>query len=94
MKWTKLKDKQPDESIEGQKVLILRKLNEQQVMQSLSIHDTKLIKHCDPEETWWMRLPDVPVKICKHGKQIKGCIRWADTCFDCKNESNQLTQTL
>ena len=33
-------------------------------------------------------------KLCKHGQQIKGCIRWADTCFDCKNERNQLTQTL
>lgn len=58
MKWIKLKDRRPDINIDGNKVLLYRLTNEGQKDMSISIHNTNMMKHCDPNETWWMALPD------------------------------------
>ena len=62
MKWIKLKDRKPSVEIDGKKILVYRVLNQSQSNMSISIYDTKMIKHSDENETWWMALPDEPRK--------------------------------
>jgi hypothetical protein len=61
MKWIKLKDRKPSCEIDGDKILIYRILNESQDSMSVSIFNTKMIKHSNEDETWWMSLPDEPI---------------------------------
>lgn len=58
--WTLLKDEIPTVEKHGEKVLIVRLLNGGQAAQSISIHDTKMMKHCNPDETFWMVHPELP----------------------------------
>ena len=58
--WIKLKDKKPSVKSDGEKVLLFRIVNKSQESIAISIHDTSMVKFCDENETWWMRLPDKP----------------------------------
>jgi len=60
MKWIKLKDRIPNVNIDGEKILIYRILNKAQEEMEISIFYTKMVKHCNPDETWWMTLPEKP----------------------------------
>lgn len=44
----------------GDKVLLYRLLNKDQKSMSFSIHDTEKVKYCNPDETWFMPLPEPP----------------------------------
>lgn len=59
-KWISADDRLPEVETEGAKVLLYRVLNEGQSNMSKSIHDTVMVKHCNPKETWWQPLPDKP----------------------------------
>lgn len=60
MKWIKLRDKHPTVEKQGVKVLLYRIMNEDQKLLSTTIHETAMVKHCNPDETWWMPLPEPP----------------------------------
>ncbi len=47
----------------GEKVLLFRRSTYSQKAQEYSIYATIMVKHCNPDETWWMPLPDSPEKI-------------------------------
>ena len=61
MKWIKLKDRQPDIDIDGDKILLYRILNSGQEAMSISIFSTRMTRCCDEETTWWMSLPVKPI---------------------------------
>ena len=61
MKWIKLSDRMPSIEIDGDKVLVYRVLNEGQKSMAMSIIDTRMLKHSNPNETWWIALPDKPI---------------------------------
>ncbi len=58
--WVAVSEKLPTIEDNGQKVLIYRIVNKNQESLAISIHDTKMVKYCDPNETWWMELPKPP----------------------------------
>lgn len=58
--WIPLSSKQPTKEINGEKVLIYRLMNDSQKSQAITIHETVMVKHCDPDETWWTELPKPP----------------------------------
>jgi hypothetical protein len=60
MKWIKLSDRKPDINIDGEKLLICRIVTKQQELQAISIINTEFIKNCNPDETWWLTLPELP----------------------------------
>jgi len=60
MKWIKLKNRKPSCEVDGEKILVYRIMNESQSSMAISILDTKMIKHSNEYETWWMALPDEP----------------------------------
>jgi hypothetical protein len=62
--WVSANDKLPTVEQNGKKVLLFRILNDSQESQSVSIHETSMVKYCNKEETWWMKLPELP-KILK-----------------------------
>ena len=57
----KLSERSPKVEIDGEKVLVYRLLNDGQKSQSFSIFHTLMLKHCNPEETWWTNLPKEPI---------------------------------
>ena len=59
--WFKLSDITPDKKIVGPKVLLFRIMNKSQSSQDISVHDTNMVKLCDPDETWWRELPKLPI---------------------------------
>ena len=63
MKWIKLSDRVPTEIIDGEKVLLYKMLNEGQAGQNPSVFPTNKIHVCNPDETWWMALPEPPKNI-------------------------------
>jgi hypothetical protein len=58
--WVAVSDKLPTVEDNGQKVLIYRIMNDSQSSLAISIHETNMVKHCNPNETWWMELPEPP----------------------------------
>ena len=58
--WVAASDKLPSVEQNGNKVLIYRIMNDSQESLAISIHDTNMVKHCNPNETWWMELPKPP----------------------------------
>lgn len=60
MAWIKLIDKYPIVEEVGEKILLYRIMNDSQERQAITIHETRMVKHCNPEETWWMQLPCAP----------------------------------
>lgn len=58
--WIKLKDKQPNVVDNNEKVLLYRIMNDGQKSQEITIFDTAMVKHCNPDETWWQMLPKKP----------------------------------
>jgi hypothetical protein len=60
MRWVKLSDKLPTVEDQGVKVLLYRIMNEDQKLLGITIYDTAKVKHCNPNETWWLPLPDPP----------------------------------
>ena len=63
MKWIKLADRKPEVSIEGEKILMCRISNEGQLADTMTIGSTRLIHLSNPEETWWMALPELPQEL-------------------------------
>lgn len=61
--WVKLIDEIPTVEENGEKVLLYRILNESQESMSITIHNTSMVKHCDPNETWWTNLPKPPINV-------------------------------
>lgn len=61
MNWIAVSNKLPIEEDNGEKVLIFRIMNGSQESLAISIHDTNMVKHCNPNETWWMELPKPPI---------------------------------
>jgi len=59
--WIKLKDKQPNVVDNNEKVLLFRIMNDGQKSQEITIFDTQMVKHCNPDETWWQMLPPKPI---------------------------------
>ena len=58
--WVFANDKLPTVEENGKKVLLYRIMNDSQESQSVSIHETSMVKHCNKEETWWMEIPSLP----------------------------------
>ena|SRR5690348_6705921 len=58
-KWISAKEL-PDVNEVGKKVLLFRKMNEGQREMAITVYDTFLVKHCDPETTFWQPLPNPP----------------------------------
>ena len=58
--WVAASEKLPSVEQNGNKVLIYRIMNESQLCLAISIHETNMVKHCNPNETWWMELPKPP----------------------------------
>lgn len=59
--WIKLSEEKPSVKEHGQKVLIYRLVNDSQSNMAKSLFDTNMVKHCDPNETWWQPLPADPI---------------------------------
>lgn len=59
--WVKCSDRLPD-TTNGEKVLLYRVTNDSQRLTSMVVHDTSLVKHCNPTETWWRELPEPPTE--------------------------------
>lgn len=98
MTWIKLIDKCPTAEEVGEKVLMYRIMNDSQEKQAITIHETRMIKYCNPEETWWMRLPCAPSKpskliddyfksesILQVNDSLPGYVKIKDECYieDC-----------
>jgi hypothetical protein len=58
--WVAVSEKLPNLNDNGQKVLIYRIMNDSQSSLAISIHETNMVKYCNPNETWWMELPKPP----------------------------------
>jgi len=58
--WVYANDKLPTAEENGKKVLLYRIMNDSQESQSVSIHETSMVKYCNKEETWWMEIPPLP----------------------------------
>ena len=58
--WVFANDKLPTVEQNGEKVLLYRIMNNSQESQSVSIHETSMVKYCNKEETWWMEIPLLP----------------------------------
>jgi hypothetical protein len=58
--WVSCLERLPEIKTDGEKVLLHRILNEGQKSQSISVHDTSMVKHCNLAETHWMPLPLPP----------------------------------
>jgi hypothetical protein len=58
-KWISAKEL-PDAKEVGKKVLLFREMNEGQREMAITVYDTFLVKHCDPETTFWQPLPNPP----------------------------------
>lgn len=58
--WVSVSEKLPTIEDNGKKVLIYRIVNDSQSSLAISIHETIMVKHCNPNETWWMELPKPP----------------------------------
>ena len=58
--WVFANDKLPTVEQNGKKVLLYRIMNDSQESQSVSIHETSMVKYCNKEETWWMEIPLLP----------------------------------
>jgi hypothetical protein len=60
IRWVAASEKLPTEEKNGNKVLIYRIMNDSQESLAFSIHETSMVKYCNPNETWWMELPKPP----------------------------------
>jgi hypothetical protein len=58
--WVFANYKLPTVEENGKKVLLYRIMNDSQESQSVSIHETSMVKYCNKEETWWMEIPPLP----------------------------------
>lgn len=58
--WVVASEKLPSVEQNGNKVLIYRIMNDSQSSLAISIHETNIVKYCNPNETWWMWLPKPP----------------------------------
>ena len=58
--WVAASEKLPSVEQNGNKVLIYRIMNDSQSSLAISIHETNMVKYCNPNETWWMELPEPP----------------------------------
>lgn len=58
--WVAASEKLPSVEQNGNKVLIYRIMNDSQSSLAISIHETNMVKYCNPNETWWMELPKPP----------------------------------
>lgn len=58
--WVAASEKLPSVEQNGNKVLIYRIMNDSQESLAISIHETSMVKYCNPNETWWMELPKPP----------------------------------
>jgi hypothetical protein len=61
-KWISVKDELPDAKQVGEKVLLYRETNDSQKSLTITVYDTRLVKHCNPA-TYWMLLPNPPKNL-------------------------------
>jgi len=60
MRWIKLSLRKPSVKIDGSKVLIHRIPAFSHENDTITVIATRMVKHCQPNETWWMPLPEKP----------------------------------
>lgn len=60
-KWTKVSDELPETTTNGEKVILFRLGNDSQKSNQVTIYDTIMVKYCDPHETWWKPIGDLPL---------------------------------
>lgn len=58
--WVAASEKLPSVEQNGNKVLMYRIMNDSQESLAISVHETSMVKYCNPDETWWMELPKPP----------------------------------
>jgi len=78
--WIKLKDKKPNAQEVGDKVLLFRIMNDSQMSQSVTIHETYMVKFCDENETWWQPIEPTPLEETK--KYTEHFLEWRNRFFD------------
>jgi hypothetical protein len=61
--WVAVSDRLPLVELNGDKVLVYRIVNDSQESLAISIYETKMVKYCDENETWWMELPKPPLQL-------------------------------
>lgn len=59
-KWVKASESLPTIELNGDKILLYRISNEGQLDVEISVYSTAKVRHCNPNETWWMDLPAPP----------------------------------
>jgi hypothetical protein len=60
-KWTKVSDKLPEPSTDGEKIILFRIGNDAQKSNQITIHDSNMVKYCEANETWWKSIGDTPL---------------------------------
>jgi hypothetical protein len=60
-KWISALDELPNPSINGDKVILFRIGNDAQKSNQITIHDTNMVKYCEPNETWWKSIGGTPL---------------------------------
>lgn len=78
--WIKLKDKKPNSHEVGDKVLLFRIMNDSQKSQSVTIHETYMVKFCDENETWWQPIEPSPIE--ENENYTKHYLEWRNRFFD------------
>ena len=58
--WISVEERLPVSNKDGNKVLLYRIMNDTQETMPITVHDSKMVKHCIPQETWWQPLPPPP----------------------------------
>lgn len=64
MEWVRLSERMPTKEECGKKVLLCRLSESTGDGFYMSVHDVAMVKHCDINETWWVKIPPFspPVK--------------------------------
>jgi hypothetical protein len=78
--WISLKDKKPNSHEVGDKVLLFRIMNDSQKEQSITIHETYMVKFCNENETWWQPLPLSPLQEVE--TYTEKYLSWLNRFFD------------
>jgi len=78
--WIKLKDKKPNIKEVGDKVLLFRIMNDSQMSQSITIHETYMVKFCNENETWWQPIEPAPIQEVEN--YTEHFLEWRNRYFE------------